>query len=129
MKTTAVQMIIMIMLTWIKLSLKESEASRLSKCISLSWKTGKTQNMEFLRIRSLDNMQDIHLTWSWLILPTAEEFLHPKLQVCNLITYTVCVSITNWKVFMTPWLVDNDQMTITMKNIFSAKIMYSVINI
>ena len=30
---------------------------------------------------------------------------------------------------MTPWLVDNDQMTITMKNIFSAKTMYNVMNI
>ena len=45
-----------------------------------------------------------HLTWSWWILPTAEWFLHPKLQVCNLITYTVLVSITNWKEFMTSWL-------------------------
>ena len=70
------------------------------KWISLSWKTGETQNMEFLR-RPLENVQEIHLTWSWWILPTAEWFLHPKLQVCNLITYTVCVSITSWKVFMT----------------------------
>ena len=30
---------------------------------------------------------------------------------------------------MTPWLVDNEQMTITMKNIFSANIMYNVTNI
>ena len=30
---------------------------------------------------------------------------------------------------MNPWLVDNDQMTITMKNFFSAKIMYNVMNI
>ena len=75
MKTTTVQMFIMILLTQIKkLSLKKSKASRLSKCISLSWKTGKTQNMEFLR-RPLENMQEIHLTWSWLILPTVEGFL------------------------------------------------------
>ena len=90
----------------------------ISKCISLSWKTGETQNMEILRIRPLENMQDIHLTWSWLILPTAERFPRPRLQVCNIITYTVCVSITSWKVFMTPWLVDNEQMTITMKTFF-----------
>ena len=64
-----------------------------------------------------------------LILPSAEGFLHPKLQVCNLITYTVCVSITNWKAFMTLWLFDNDQMTVTMKSIFSAKIMHNVMNI
>ena len=30
---------------------------------------------------------------------------------------------------MIPWLVDNDQMTITVKKIFSAKIMYNVMNI
>ena len=30
---------------------------------------------------------------------------------------------------MTPWLVDNDQMTVTMKDIFSAKIIYNVMNI
>ena len=34
MKTTTVQMFIMILLTWIILPLKESEASRLSKCMS-----------------------------------------------------------------------------------------------
>ena len=128
MNTTTVQMFIMILLTQIKLPLKESEASMWSRCIFLSWKICETQNMEFLR-RFLENIQEIHLNWSWLILPIAEEFLHPKLQVCNLITYTVCVSISNWKVFMNPWLVDNDQMTITMKNFFSAKIMYNVIHI
>ena len=37
------------LVTQIKLSLKESEASRLSKCISLSWKIGKTQNMKSLK--------------------------------------------------------------------------------
>ena len=31
------------------------------KWISLSWKTGETQNMEFLR-RPLENVQEIHLT-------------------------------------------------------------------
>ena len=128
MKTTEVQMFIMILLTRIKLPLKESETSRLSKCISLSRKTDETQNVEFLR-RPFENMQEIQLTWSWWFLPIAEEFMDPKLQVCNLITYTVRVSITNWKVFMTPWLVDSDQMKITMKNIFSAKIMYNVMNI
>ena len=30
---------------------------------------------------------------------------------------------------MTPWLVDNNQMTITMKNIFSRKIMHNVMSI
>ena len=30
---------------------------------------------------------------------------------------------------MTPWLVDDDQMTITMKNIFSKKIMHNVMSI
>ena len=104
MKATIAQLFIMTLLTWIKLLLKESEASRLSKCISLLWKTGETWSMEFLR-RPLENVQEIHLTWSWWILPTAEWFLHPKMQVCNLITYAVCVSITNWKVFVTPWFV------------------------
>ena len=74
-------------------------------------------------------MQEIALARPWWIFPKAEEFLHPKMQGCNLITYALCVSITNWKVFMAPWLVDNDQMPITMKNIFSAKIMYNAMNI
>ena len=30
---------------------------------------------------------------------------------------------------MTPWLVDNDQMTITMKNKFSTKIMHNAMSI
>ena len=88
MKATIPQIFIMTLRTRIKSPLKESETSRLSKCISLSWKTGETQNMEFLR-RPLENAQEIHLTWSWWILPTAEWFLHAKLQACNLITYTV----------------------------------------
>ena len=104
MKAKIAQMFIITLLTRIKSPLKESESSRLGKCIFLSRKTGETQNMEFLR-RPLENVQEIHLTWSWWILPTAERFLHPKLQVFNLITYTVLVSITNWKEFMAPWLV------------------------
>ena len=52
MKTTTVQIFTMILLTQIKLPLKESEVSRLSKCISLSWKIGKIQNMEFLGRRT-----------------------------------------------------------------------------
>ena len=128
MEITTVQMFVMILFNRIKSPLKESETSRLSKRISLSWKTGETENKEFLR-RPPENMQKIPLTWSWWILPTAEGFQHPKSQVYSLIAYTVCVSITNWKVFMTPWLVDNDQMTITMKDIFSAKIIYNVMNL
>ena len=61
MKATIAQMFIMTLLTSIKLLLKESEASRLSKCISLLWKTGETWSMEFLR-RPLENVQEIHLT-------------------------------------------------------------------
>ena len=34
-----------------------------------------------------------YLTWSWCILPVAGGFLYPKFQVCNLITYTACISI------------------------------------
>ena len=87
MKATITQMFIMTLRTRIKSPLKESETSRLSKCISLSTKTSETQSMEFLI--PLENVQEIHLTWLWWILPTAEWFLHPKLQACNLITYTV----------------------------------------
>ena len=94
------------LLTRIKLPLKESETSRLSKCISLSWKTGETQDMDFLR-RPLEHWERAGDLLDLIVmdLPTVEWFLHPKLQVCNLMTYTVCVSITNWKVFMTPILV------------------------
>ena len=63
-KTTTVQMFIMILLTRIKSPLKELEASRLSKYISLSWKIDKTRNMEFLR-RPLENMHEIYLTRSF----------------------------------------------------------------
>ena len=59
MKATIAQMFTMTLLTRIKSSLKKSETSRLSKCISLSWKTGEAQNMEFLR-RPLENVQEIH---------------------------------------------------------------------
>ena len=94
------------LLTRIKSPLKESETSRLSKCISLSWKTGETQDMDFLR-RPLEHWKRAGDLLDLIVmdLPTVEWFLHPKLQVCNLITYTVCVSITNWKVFITPILV------------------------
>ena len=61
MRATIAQMFIKNLLTQIKSPLKESEISRLSKCIALSWKTGETQNMEFLR-RPLENVQEIHLT-------------------------------------------------------------------
>ena len=63
-KATIAQMFIFTLLTRIKSPLKESETSRLSKCIFLSWKTGETlntQNMKFLR-RPLENVQEIHLT-------------------------------------------------------------------
>ena len=94
------------LLTRIKSPLKESETSRLSKCISLSWKTGETQDMDFLR-RPLEHWKRAGDLLDLIVmdLPTVEWFLHPKLQVCNLMTYTLCVSITNWKVFMTPILV------------------------
>ena len=47
-----------------KTAIKRIRSLNVKQVHFLSWKIGKTQNMEFLR-KPLENMEEIHLTWSF----------------------------------------------------------------